>query len=143
MLGVAQAHPDLLVIEGTTNVIEEIGRTSLRIASLIHEYTRLPSISKLMSSLIDPVVFIMVGLIGRTLTSQLSDDMKSQVAQCQKCCDDLKQKFNTRLNIEIEAVVKEIKGDSMYRFPNDVYFLRINGDGYSCQYTKSFKDKPG
>ena len=49
MLGVAQAHPNLLVIEGTTNVIEEIGRTSLKIASLIHEYTRLPFISKLMS----------------------------------------------------------------------------------------------
>ena len=69
--------------------------------------------------------------------------MKSQVAQCQKCCDDLKQKFNTRLNIEIEAAVKEIKGDSMYRVHDDVYFLRINGDDCSCQYSKSFKDKQG
>ena len=77
------------------------------------------------------------------MTSQLSDDMKSQVAECQKCCDDLKQKFNTRLNIEIEAVVKEIKGDSMYRVHDDVYFLRINSDGCSCQYSKSFEDKQG
>ena len=77
------------------------------------------------------------------MTSQLSDDMKSQVAQCQKCCDDLKQKFNTRLNIGIEAVVKRIEGDSMYRVHDDVYFLRINGDGCSCQYSKSFKDKRG
>ena len=77
------------------------------------------------------------------MTSQLSDDMKSRVAQCQKCCDDLKQKFNTRLNIEIEAAVKEIKGDSMYHVHNDAYFLRINGDGCSCQYSKSFKDKQG
>ena len=60
MLGVAEAHTNLLVIEGTTNVIEEIGRTSLKIASLIHEYTRLPFISKLMSPFIDPVLFIMI-----------------------------------------------------------------------------------
>ena len=59
MLGVAQAHPNLLVIKGPA-VIEETGRTSLKIASVIHEYTRLPFISKLMSSLIDPVLFIMV-----------------------------------------------------------------------------------
>ena len=74
------------------------------------------------------------------MTSQLSDDMKSQVAQCQKCCDDLKQKFNTRMNIEIEATVKGIKGDSTYRVSDDVYFLRANGDDCSCQYSKSFKD---
>ena len=74
------------------------------------------------------------------MTSQLSDDMKAQVAECQKCCDNLKQKFNTRLNIEIEAIVKEIKGDSMYH-EHDVYFLRINDDGCSCQYSKSFEDK--
>ena len=60
MLGVAEMHPNLLVIEGTTNVIEEIGRISLKIAWLIYEYTGLPFISKLMSSLIDPALFIMV-----------------------------------------------------------------------------------
>ena len=60
MLGVAQVHPNLLVFEGTTNVIEEIGRMSLKVASLIHEYISLPPISKLMSLLIDPVLFIMV-----------------------------------------------------------------------------------
>ena len=69
--------------------------------------------------------------------------MKSQVAQCQKCCDDLKHKFNTRLNMEIEAVVKRIEGDSMYCVHDDVYFLRINSDGCSCQYSKSSKDKQG
>ena len=39
MLSVAKEHPNLLVVKGATNVIEEIGRTSLRVASLIHEYT--------------------------------------------------------------------------------------------------------
>ena len=61
MLDVAQAQQNLLVVEGTTNVIEEIGRTSLKIASRIHaEYTRLPFTGKLVSSLIDPVLFITI-----------------------------------------------------------------------------------
>jgi hypothetical protein len=40
VLGVAKERPNLLSIEGTTNVIEEIGRTSLKVTSLIHEYTK-------------------------------------------------------------------------------------------------------
>jgi ABC-type amino acid transport system permease subunit len=48
-LGIAKEYPDLLVVEGTTNVIEEIGRTSLKIASLIHEYTKLSLPGKLVS----------------------------------------------------------------------------------------------
>lgn len=43
MLGVAKEVVDLPNIEGTTDVIEEIGRTSLKVASLIHEYTTMPS----------------------------------------------------------------------------------------------------
>jgi len=42
MLGTANAIPDLPVIQNTTNVIEEISRQSLQVASLIHEYTKLP-----------------------------------------------------------------------------------------------------
>ncbi|KAF8169539.1 hypothetical protein BJ912DRAFT_1067147 [Pholiota molesta] len=98
MLGVAKEYPGLLLIEGTTNVTEEIGRTSLKVTSLIYEYTR-PS------------------FIRRVLNSQLSDDMKSRIAQCQKSCDDLKQKFDRRINIgtnrqgaRTEAVVSEMKG---------------------------------
>ena len=57
-------------------------------------------------------------LLGRTLDSQLSDDMKSRIAECQKSCDDLKQKFGARLAMNtnrqgtrIEGDAKEIKGD--------------------------------
>ena len=50
-------------------------------------------------------------LIGRTLKSQLSDDMKSRISQCQKSCDDLKQKFEGRVTMDINRGVKEIKGD--------------------------------
>jgi hypothetical protein len=46
MLGVAKEYPDLLFIGGTTNVTEEIGRTSLKVTSLIYEYTRPSFISK-------------------------------------------------------------------------------------------------
>ena len=42
MLGTANAIPDLPVIPNTTNVIEAISRQSLQVASLIHEYTKLP-----------------------------------------------------------------------------------------------------
>lgn len=40
MLGIAATFPQLLIVKGTTDVIEEIGQVSLRVASLIDEYTR-------------------------------------------------------------------------------------------------------
>ena len=54
MLGLAKECPDLLLIEGTTNVIEEIGRASLKVTSLIHEYTKPAFIGRLMPLFIDP-----------------------------------------------------------------------------------------
>ena len=54
MLGLAKECPDLLLIEGTTNVIEEIGRASLKVTSLIHEYTKPEFISRSIPLLIDP-----------------------------------------------------------------------------------------
>jgi hypothetical protein len=42
MLGAANAIPNLPAIPNMTNVIEEISRQSLQVASLIHEYTKLP-----------------------------------------------------------------------------------------------------
>jgi hypothetical protein len=47
MIGAANKVRDLLVIEGTTNVSEEIGRLSLQAASLINEYTKLPFTGRL------------------------------------------------------------------------------------------------
>ena len=41
MLATANMIPDLPVIPNTTDVIADISRQSLRVASLIHEYTRL------------------------------------------------------------------------------------------------------
>jgi hypothetical protein len=42
MLATANMMPDLPVIPNTTDVIVDISRQSLRVASLIHEYTKLP-----------------------------------------------------------------------------------------------------
>jgi hypothetical protein len=42
LLSTANAIPDLTEIPYTTSVIEEIGRQSLQVASLIHEYTKSP-----------------------------------------------------------------------------------------------------
>ena len=52
MLGLAKECPDLLLIEGTTNVIEEIGRASLKVSSLIHEYTKPAFIGRLMDAIV-------------------------------------------------------------------------------------------
>ena len=41
MLAIANMIPDLRVIPDTTDVIVDISRQSLRVASLIHEYTKL------------------------------------------------------------------------------------------------------
>ena len=43
MAHAAYKCPDLLVIDGTENVIEAIGHVSTQIACLIDEYARLPS----------------------------------------------------------------------------------------------------
>ena len=40
MLATANMIPDLRVIPDTTDVIVDISRQSLRVASLIHEYTK-------------------------------------------------------------------------------------------------------
>jgi hypothetical protein len=47
MIGAANEVRNLLVIKGTTDVIEEIGRLSLQVASLIDEYTKLPFTGRL------------------------------------------------------------------------------------------------
>ena len=51
-------------------------------------------------------------LLGRTLSSKLSDDKKSRIAQCQKSCNDLKQKLGARVTIDTNIDVKEIKGEA-------------------------------
>ncbi|KAF8817315.1 ankyrin, partial [Phlegmacium glaucopus] len=88
MLGTANAIPDLPVIPHTTDVIEAISRQSLQVASLIHEYTKLP-------------------WIGRTVKIQIPGDLKSRIDKCQKSCAALKDDFYSRLHLDTNTQVKE------------------------------------
>ncbi|KAF8955178.1 hypothetical protein BDZ97DRAFT_1710146 [Flammula alnicola] len=90
MLGAANAVPDLPVIAETTNILEEIGRQSLQIASLIDEYTKL-------------------SYTARTLKIQISDDLKSRMDGSKKSCADLLGKFDRRVAVGSNSQGKEIK----------------------------------
>ncbi|KAF9479769.1 hypothetical protein BDN70DRAFT_833908, partial [Pholiota conissans] len=92
-LGLAKEYPNLLQVSGTTNVIEEIGRISLKVNSLIYEYTR-PKFAR------------------RALNLQLSADLKDHIAKCQRTCADLREKFRMRIMMETNNVAKEIKLDN-------------------------------
>ncbi|KAF7965800.1 hypothetical protein HWV62_41763 [Athelia sp. TMB] len=95
MAGAASECPDLLVIDGTVDVIEEIGRTSLDIALLIHRYAN-PSIKGKSS------------IFARTAKYAFSD-MSSQIANCKGRCADLTTKLSLRLQIETNYVVKNVQ----------------------------------
>ncbi|KDR77543.1 hypothetical protein GALMADRAFT_407344 [Galerina marginata CBS 339.88] len=90
MLATANTVPDLPVIPNTINVIEEISRQSLQVASLIHEYTKLP-------------------WAARTAKIQLPGGLKSRIDGCRDSCAALKDKFYSRLHIDTNAQVKGIK----------------------------------
>ncbi|KAF9479013.1 hypothetical protein BDN70DRAFT_716430 [Pholiota conissans] len=93
LLGIAKENSRLLVIEDTTNVIDDIGRMSLKVTSLIYEYTR-PNFS------------------WRALKSQLSKDLKDRIGKCQKACVELREKLQIRLILETSKMTKEIKNHS-------------------------------
>lgn len=129
MVGVANECSDLLAIEGTTNVIEDIGRMALQAASLIHEYVKPSLIGELVLRFLRDVRLDKVCVFeGRMVKFQLSDDMKSRIDQCQKSCDALTKKFDRRVGMGVNKQVvklgsgvkkigydlKEIKFGSMY-----------------------------
>ncbi|KAF7976798.1 hypothetical protein HWV62_5652 [Athelia sp. TMB] len=94
MAGAASQCPDLLVIEGTVDVIEEIGRTSLDIALLIHRYAS-PSIEGKSS------------IFARTAKYAFTD-MSSQITSCKGRCAELTTKLSLRLQIETNDVVRSV-----------------------------------
>ncbi|KDR66751.1 hypothetical protein GALMADRAFT_1359322 [Galerina marginata CBS 339.88] len=92
LLGTANTVPNLPEIPDTTKVIEEISRQSLQVASLIHEYTKLH-------------------FAKRTVQTQVSGNLKSRIGECQKRCAVLKDTFYSRLHIDTNIQVKEIKAN--------------------------------
>ena len=117
MLANANMVPHLSEIPNTTNVIEDIGRQSLRVASLIHEYTKL---SLGGDSLLFPVnfkfnIFFFSPSTERT-AKILIGDLKSRVDTCQKDCASLKDRFLNRINLDTNIQVKKIKDDKLGAF---------------------------
>jgi uncharacterized membrane protein len=91
MLATANMIPDLPVIPNTSDVIVDISRQSLRVVSLIHEYTKFSLAGDL---LLFPVKLQVYQLFftGRTVRIQ-SGDLKSRIDTCQKDCASLKDSF--------------------------------------------------
>ncbi|KAF7975428.1 hypothetical protein HWV62_9551 [Athelia sp. TMB] len=90
MIGAASSVPDLENIEGTTNVIDEIGRTSLEAAKLVHDYF-LPSIGRKPS------------FIAR-VAKHAPSSMSFRIAQCQQQCTELIQKLDRRVAMDARRV---------------------------------------
>jgi hypothetical protein len=106
MLATANAVPDLPVIPNTTNVIEEISRQSLEVASLIHEYTKLPR-AGMSIPLLDPVKSNDDLFVARIVKNQISGDLKSRIDVCRKSCAALKDGFYSRLHLDTNTQAKQ------------------------------------
>jgi len=109
MVGIAAEHPDLPLIPGTTKVIEEIGHLALQIALLIDECAKSSFIGQLL--LLLSGIFNMISYlhIGRAAKSQLSDAMKSRIAEYKSCCCDLMGKFDRRVGMDTNKKVVRIE----------------------------------
>ena len=109
MLGTANAIPDLPVIPNTSDVIEAISRQSLQVASLIHEYTKLPWAGNSVLLLRVSVKSNNDLFVARTVKIQIPGDLKSRIDVCRKNCAALKDGFYGRVHIDTNTQVKEIK----------------------------------
>ena len=107
MLGMAQECPDLKKIAGTTDVIEEMNRVCLSVASLIQEYTG-PSAGEWKSAYLCVLPDFNYRKVVRTIKYQMTNDMKSRINQYQTMCNVLKDKFNTRVAIETNNNVNQL-----------------------------------
>ncbi|KZP14751.1 TPR-like protein [Athelia psychrophila] len=93
--GVASTCSNLPEIGGTINVLENIGRTALEAALLIHEYSG-PSVGG------KPSIFARTAKYSPT-------NMSSRITQCQKQFDDLIAILDRRLHLDTNSRVKNIE----------------------------------
>ncbi|KAF7983531.1 hypothetical protein HWV62_21088 [Athelia sp. TMB] len=91
----ANACPDLLNSQHTTEIIGEIGRASLDIGVIIHRYTDPSLTGKWPFSVRAP--------------GNLLSDMPSQIAECKKRCEDLRSHLAPSDQLAINAGVLEIQ----------------------------------
>lgn len=94
------------MIPDTFDVIEEISRQSLQVASLIHEYTQL-SLASEKFPLVDRVKSNQLLLVGRIGEIQFLD-LKSRIDKCRKNCSSLKESFSIRIQLDTNAQVDKI-----------------------------------
>ena len=109
MLAIANMIPDLPVIPDTTDVIVEISRQSLRVASLIHEYTKSSSPGDLRLSL--SINFKSNDCFSERTVKIKFGDFKSRIETCQKDCASLKDRLDIRVHVDTNIQVKEMKVD--------------------------------
>jgi hypothetical protein len=106
MLVTANAVPDLPVIQNANNVIEEISRQSLQVASLIYEYTKLPWAGNLIPLLLHPGKFNDGFFAVRTV--KIQGDLKSRIEQCRASCAALMAALSRRINVDTNTRAKKI-----------------------------------
>ena len=109
MLVTANAIPDLPVIPDTIDVIKAISRQSIQVASLIHEYTKLPWAGNSIPLLLDPVKSNNGLFVARTVKIQIPGGLKLRIDKCRNSCAALKDAFYGRLHLDTNTQVKEIK----------------------------------
>jgi hypothetical protein len=105
MLATANAVSDLPVIQNATNVVEEISRQSLQVASLIYEYTKLPWAGNLIP-LLHPVKFNDGFFAVRTV--KIQGDLKSRIDECRASCAALMATLSRRINVDTNTRAKKI-----------------------------------
>ena len=110
MAGAASLFTDLPEIDGTIDVIQEIGRASLAAALIIHEYT--DSTIRGKGSLAGPYRFwhltstfsCLSGVLARAVKNSVSN-ISSRMEECRKRCADLTVKLDRRIQIDTNAKV--------------------------------------
>lgn len=115
MAGAAAARPNLGEIRGTVNIIEEIGRTSLDAALLIHRYADpsirgKPSVLGLCFSWHLHLLLSCVAFYAPARSAKLSaSDISSQVEECRKRCAALIAMLHGRVQLDTNARVRGIQ----------------------------------
>ena len=108
MLAAADMVRGLPEIPNTTDVIGDIGRQSLRVASLIHQYTKL---SLAGDSLLYLGNFKSNDIFSERTVKIRIGALKSRIDTCQKDCALLKDRFLVRIHLDTNIQVKEMKVD--------------------------------
>ena len=110
MAGAASSFTDLPEIDGTVDVIQEIGRASLDAALIIREYTNFTIKGKgslvglyRFSHLTSPLSRLFCEL-ARAVKNSVSD-ISSRMEECQKRCADLTVKLDRRIQIDTNRKV--------------------------------------